>query len=99
GPRMMYRPPMYLSIDEFKDYEFGRLQKNYCEELAEREMAEERRRRFFPVIEVNSPAVERSCGGNTIDINPRGSANITLMGQYISNANPLFNEHQRKQWS
>lgn len=98
GSRMMYRPPMYLSIEEFKDYEFGRLQKNYWEELAEKEMAEERRRRFFPVIEVNSPAFERIFGGNTIDINPRGSANISLMGQYNSNANPMFNEHQRKQW-
>src|SRR5690606_3846108 len=61
-------------------------------------MAEERRRRFFPVIEVNSPASERIIGGNTIDINPRGSANITLMGHYNSTATPMFNEHQRKKW-
>src|SRR5690606_38777956 len=94
----MYRPPLYMSLDEYRDFEFKRTQKNYWEQLAEKELAEERRRRLFPVIEVNSPTFEKIFGGNTIDINPRGSADITLMGQYNTNENPLFNERQRKQW-
>nr|WP_238387227.1 cell surface protein SprA [Sphingobacterium olei] len=94
----LYRPPLYLSIDEFSKYEFNRLQKNYWEELADKELAEERRRRLFPVIEINSPTFERIFGGNTIDISPRGSADVTLMGQYNTNQNPMFNERQRKQW-
>src|SRR5690606_8606374 len=56
------------------------------------------RRRLFPLIEINSPTFEKIFGGNTIDIIPRGSADITLMGQYNTNANPLFDERQRKQW-
>ena len=94
----MYRPPLYLSIDEFKDYEFKRLKKNYWEELAGKEIAEERRRRLFPVIEINSPTFEKIFGGNTIDINPRGSVDIGIMAQYNTNENPMFNERQRKQW-
>lgn len=94
----LYRPPVYLSIEEFRKYEFGRLQKNYWEELADKELAEERRRRLFPVIEITSPTFERIFGGNTIDINPRGSADITMMGQYNSSDNPMLNEKQRKQW-
>ncbi len=94
----LYRPPVYLSLDEYKDFEFKRLQKNYWEELAEKELAEERRRRLFPLIEINSPTFEKIFGGNTIDISPRGSADITLMGQYNTNENPLFDERQRKQW-
>lgn len=94
----MYRPPIYMDIDEFKDYEFKRLKKNYWEELASKEIAEERRRRLFPVIEIKSPTFEKIFGGDKIDINPRGNIEVGLIGQYNTNANPMFNEKQRKQW-
>ncbi|MGJ1265707.1 cell surface protein SprA [Sphingobacterium spiritivorum] len=93
-----YRPPLYLTLPEFRDYEAKRSQKNYWEELADKNLAEERRRRLFPVIEIESPAFERIFGGNKIDLIPRGSADITLMGQYNNNANPMFDETRRKQW-
>src|SRR5690606_20657314 len=35
---------------------------------------------------------------NTIDIIPRGSADISIMAQHNKNANPMFNERQRQQW-
>jgi len=94
----MYRPPIYMSLAEYKDYEFRRLQKNYWEELAEKSLVEERKRRLIPVIEVNSPTFEKIFGGNTIEITPRGSASVLLSGQRNTNANPMFNEIQRKQW-
>lgn len=93
-----YRPPLYLSIPEYKDFEFNRLTKNYWEQLAHQELVEERRRRLFPVIQIESPAFEKIFGGNTIDINPRGSVDITLMGQHNKNQNPMLSEYQRKQW-
>lgn len=93
-----YRPPMYLTLPEFRDYEAKRTQKNYWEELADKSLLEERRRRLFPVIEIESPAFERIFGSNKIDLIPRGSADITLMGQYNNNANPMFDETKRKQW-
>ncbi|QBQ40071.1 cell surface protein SprA [Sphingobacterium psychroaquaticum] len=94
----MYRPPIYMSLEEYKDYEFKRLKKNYWEELADKSMMEERKRRLIPVIEVNSPTFQKIFGGNTIEIIPRGSASILLSGQRNTNANPMFNEIQRKQW-
>ncbi|WP_445265613.1 T9SS outer membrane translocon Sov/SprA [Sphingobacterium sp. MYb382] len=94
----MYRPPIYMSLAEYKDYEFKRLQKNYWEELAEKSLVEERKRRLIPIIEVNSPTFEKIFGGNTIEITPRGSASVLLSGQRNTNANPMFNEIQRKQW-
>lgn len=54
----MYRPPIYMSLEEYKDYEFKRLKKNYWEELADKSMMEERKRRLIPVIEVNSPTFQ-----------------------------------------
>lgn len=94
----MYRPPLYLSLDEYKDYEFKRIQKNYWEELAEKSLMEERRRRLIPIIEVTSPTFQKIFGGNTIEITPRGSADIIFRGQRNTNENPMFNDIQRKQW-
>lgn len=94
----MYRPPLYMSLDEYKDYEFKRLQKNYWEELAAKSLLEERQRRIIPVIEVSSPTFRKIFGGNTIEINPRGSADIVMRAQRNTNENPMFNEIQRKQW-
>src|SRR5690606_15882117 len=44
-----------------------------------------------------SETFEKLFGGNTINIIPRGSADVTLMGQLNRNENPLFNERQRRQ--
>lgn len=94
----MYRPPLYLTLDEYKDYEFKRLQKNYWEELAEKSLMAERQRRLIPVIEVTSPTFQKIFGGNTIEFTPRGSAEVLLRGQRNTNENPMFNDIQRKQW-
>src|SRR5690606_35149762 len=94
----MYRPPVYMTLDDYKDYEFNRLKKNYWEELAAKSLMEERKRRLIPIIEVSSPTFQKIFGGNTIEINPRGSADIIFRGQRNTNANPMFNEIQRKQW-
>ncbi|MFD2593737.1 T9SS outer membrane translocon Sov/SprA [Sphingobacterium griseoflavum] len=94
----LYRPSMHLSLDEYKKFEFNRLQKNYWEELAEKSLMEERKRRLIPILEVSSPTFQRIFGGNTIEITPRGSAEIIFRGQRNTNENPMFNEIQRKQW-
>ena len=93
-----YRPPRFLTIDEYKNYDESLQKKNFWEELSSRQLAEDRRRRLIPVIEINSPTFERIFGGNKILLNPRGSADITLLGQHNTNENPMFNETQRNQW-
>jgi len=98
GERMLYRPPVHMTLDEYKDYAFKRLQKSHWEELAANSLREERQRRLIPVIEITSPTFRKLFGGNTIDINPRGSADVTLRAQRNTNDNPMFNEIQRKQW-
>ncbi|WDF68210.1 cell surface protein SprA [Sphingobacterium oryzagri] len=94
----LYRPPLYLSLEEYTDYAFKRAQKSYWEELADKSLMQERKKRLIPIIEVTSPTFQKIFGGNTIEINPRGSAEIILRGQRNSNENPMFNEIQRKQW-
>ncbi|WP_257657384.1 T9SS outer membrane translocon Sov/SprA [Parapedobacter lycopersici] len=94
----LYRPPQYLTIDEYQEYEQRLLKQNYWRELSDRQLTTARQERLIPTIYVQSEAFERIFGGNTIDIIPRGSADISIMAQRNKNANPMFNERQRRQW-
>ncbi|SEM06101.1 cell surface protein SprA [bacterium A37T11] len=93
----LYRPPQYFSIDEFLRYDQAYGKRNYWRQLSDRAINETRQQGILPAIEVHSESFEKIFGGNTISIIPRGSADVTLMGQVSKNKNPLFNERQRKQ--
>ncbi|MGV3763591.1 MAG: cell surface protein SprA [Parapedobacter sp.] len=94
----LYRPSQYLTIDEYREYERNLLKRNYWRELSDQQLADYRQDRLIPTIYVQSEAFEKIFGGNTIDIIPRGSADISIMAQRNKNANPMFNERQRRQW-
>jgi cell surface protein SprA len=53
---------------------------------------------FIQPIIINSPAFERIFGGNTIEITPKGSVDMSIMAQRNTNENPLLNERHRKLW-
>jgi len=95
----MYRPPRYLSIDEYQQYEEESLKAQTWRELSDEFSQQARQQGLIPSIEVNSPTFSKIFGGNTIRIIPRGSIDATIMGQFNNNENPLFNERQRKQFS
>uniref|UniRef100_F4CCF8 Gliding motility protein SprA N-terminal domain-containing protein n=1 Tax=Sphingobacterium sp. (strain 21) TaxID=743722 RepID=F4CCF8_SPHS2 len=94
----MYRPPQYLSIDEYQQYENQSLKERTWRELSDDFSRRARKDGWIPSIQVNSPTFEKIFGGNTINIIPRGSVDATIMGQYNKNDNPMFNERQRKQF-
>lgn len=94
----LYRPPQYMTIDEYQRYEGELLKRNYWRQLSDQQLSDYRQDRLIPTIYVQSEAFERIFGGNTIDIIPRGSADVSIMAQRNKNANPMFNERQRRQW-
>ena len=94
----LYRPSQYLTIDEYQTVEGNQLKRNYWRELSDQQLTDYRQDRLIPTIYVQSEAFEKIFGGNTIDIIPRGSADISIMAQRNKNANPMFNERQRRQW-
>lgn len=94
----LYRPPQYFSFDEYQKYENKLLKQSFWDQYSGSQLANSRTDRVIPTIFVQSEAFERIFGGNTIDIIPRGSADITFKGQKDKNQNPLFNERQRNQW-
>ena len=94
----MYRPPRYLSIDEYQRYEDAALKEQTWRALSDEFSQRARKEGLIPSFEVNSPTFAKIFGGNTINIIPRGSIDATLLGRFNKNDNPLFNEKQRKQF-
>lgn len=94
----LYRPRQYLSFEEYQQLEDKQMLRRNWEELSNQSLNQYRSDRLIPTIYLESEVFERIFGSNAIDIIPRGSADITLRGQRNQNANPMFNERQRKQW-
>src|SRR5690606_3956231 len=88
-----------LSMEEYKRYEEDLLKKENWRSFSDRFSSETRKKNLLPSIEVRSESFKRIFGGSEINIIPRGSADITLMGQHNKNENPLFSERQRNQYN
>lgn len=95
----LYRPPQYLTIEEYERYENEQIKLQNWRALSDTTTAKMKQEGFIPSIQMNSRSFEKIFGGSTIDIRPQGSADLTLSGRINKNENPLFNERQRKQGS
>ncbi|RZK79736.1 MAG: hypothetical protein EOO85_02825, partial [Pedobacter sp.] len=89
--------PQYLTIEEYQRLVSSEIKREIWRALSNQEMEEVRRTGIIPSLKVNSKAFERIFGGTTIDIQPRGEAELTFLGRINKNENPLFNERQRVQ--
>ncbi|MBK6643828.1 MAG: cell surface protein SprA [Bacteroidetes bacterium] len=92
---LFYRNPSYLTFDEFVREEFSKSTNNYWKEVSEGN-AEEQKRSIIPKIYVGGQAFDRIFGGNTIDIRPQGSAELTFGVNIYRNDNPSIPEKQRR---
>jgi cell surface protein SprA len=91
-----YRAPQYLTFGEYQKIEQQKIQTDYWNNLVVTgNPAQEAG--FLPSVTVKSKSFEKIFGGNTINIQPRGTADLTFSGRINKNENPLFNERQRVQ--
>ena len=95
GGSFDYRPPMSMTLDEYINYDMERSLQTYWTERVE-EDSKGAESRLIPEIKVGGEAFDRIFGGNTIDIRPRGSAEV-IFGVNISKTdNPRIPIDQRK---
>ena len=87
----------YLSIDEYSRLVNSEIKRGNWRNISNAEVGDYRNTGIIPKIQVNSKAFEKLFGGSTIDIQPRGEAELTFLGRRNKNENPLFNERQRVQ--
>ncbi|HMT27823.1 MAG TPA: cell surface protein SprA, partial [Bacteroidia bacterium] len=92
---MFYRNPTYLTFDEFVRSEYSKSTKNYWKEISENS-SEATKKSIIPKIYIGGQAFDRIFGGNTIDIRPQGSAELTFGINVYRNDNPSIPEKQRR---
>ncbi|MEZ4721995.1 MAG: cell surface protein SprA [Flavobacteriales bacterium] len=97
-----YSPPAYMSFDEYKDYEKKKSMHDYWKQI-EKEAAEEEDAEdggggsaFRPAINVPGDKFDRIFGGNTIEIRPNGSAELTFAVNSSKTENPAIPVNQRR---
>jgi cell surface protein SprA len=90
-----YRNPSYMTFEEFKEDQFRRSTSKYWKERADGE-DNLSRKPLIPKIYVGGEAFDRIFGGNTIDIRPQGSAELTFGLKVNRNDNPQIPEKQRR---
>jgi len=90
-----YRNPTYLTFDEFVRSEYSKSTKNYWKEISENS-SEAQKKSIIPKIYIGGQAFDRIFGGNTIDIRPQGSAELTFGVNVYRNDNPSIPEKQRR---
>lgn len=91
----VYGLPQYLTVMEYNQMMANEMMKNNWKSKSAEEAARQRSYGLIAPIEVRSEAFRKIFGGNLIDIQPRGEAQL-VAGYSISRTdNPLFNEKQR----
>ena len=96
---MLYRPPQYLTFDEYLALKEKQNERDYFKQLSDTYAYQSQQPGFIPQIQVRSRAFAEIFGSNTIDIKATGSATATFAGQLNKNDNPLFTTAQRDQFN
>lgn len=92
--QLFYRNPSYLTFDEFVEQEFKKTTTDYWKQRAGEEDALNKKS-FAPKITINSAVFDRIFGGNTIDIRPQGSAELSFGVNINKSDNPAIPLNQR----
>jgi len=93
----LYSIPQILTVEQYLRLVNSEIKRENWRILSNAEIAEVRRTGIIPPVKINSRVFEKIFGGTTIDIQPRGEAELTFLGRINKNENPLFNERQRVQ--
>jgi len=90
-----YRTPNYLTFEEYLNYDLKNSVNRYFKQRSG-EIGADKRNAFLPEIKVGGEAFDRIFGGNTVDIRPSGSAELTF--GIISNRrdDPALDVRQRR---
>ena len=90
-----YRNPSYMSLEEYLEYDMEKSQKDFWRQKSDAETLNETQG-FRPQINVKGELFDRIFGGNTIDIRPQGSAELSFGINSSRRENPILPERQRR---
>lgn len=93
-----FRPPTYMTFDEYMEYRQKQEERDYFNRLAGITKDEDGNE-LDPIAEfdLGAQALERLFGGTTVDIRPQGSIDLTFGVDFQRLENPILTERQRRQ--
>ena len=93
-----FRPPTYLSFEEYLDYQAKQSQQRYFDILQGKEFGEETNGLRDPIsaIDVENTLLDRLFGGTEVDIRPQGNIDMTFGFQRNTIANPTLPLRQQR---
>ncbi len=94
GEDINFRPPTYMSFDEFQDYNSSQALRDYWREKAATQ-SESQRKPLIPKLNIKSKLFETIFCGSTVEIRPQGSAEL-IFGVNVSKIdNPALPDNQK----
>ncbi len=100
GNNIDYRNPTVMTFDEYMDYVNANSVNNYWKEIQSTDQIASDDPNgpdpFRPSLKINNKAFDRIFGGNTVDIRPQGTAELTFGANINKNENPQIPVNQRR---
>lgn len=100
GDHIDYRNPTVMTFDEYMDYVNANSVNNYWKEIRSADQIasddDSGPDPFRPSLQINNEAFDRIFGGNTVDIRPQGTAELTFGANINKNENPQIPVNQRR---
>ena len=90
-----YRNPNSMSLEEYLEYDMQKSQNDFWRSKSEAASLNQSEG-FRPQINVKGELFDRIFGGNTIDIRPQGSAELSFGINVSRRDNPILPERQRR---
>ena len=93
-----FRPPTYMTFEEYQAWRQKQEEKDYFNRLAGI-TSDSGENELDPIakFDIGAQALERLFGGNTVDIRPQGSIDLTFGVDFQRLDNPILTERQRRQ--
>lgn len=93
--KSFYRNPSYLTMDEYIKNEYDKSTTNYWRKKSSDDNKFNQKKPILPRIFVGGEVFDRIFGGNSVEIKPQGSAELTFGMNTNFNNNPAIPEKQR----
>ncbi len=94
-----FRPPTYMTFDEFVEWKNKQAEQEYFEQLAGVSSGKDGLSALDPIakFDVENSLLDRLFGGNEVDIRPQGGIDLTFGIDHSKTENPVLIERQSRQ--
>ncbi|MDX1684555.1 MAG: cell surface protein SprA [Saprospiraceae bacterium] len=94
-----FRAPTYMTFEEYMEYRSNKQERDYFNALSgfnDEDDLEAQKKDPLAKLDLKKTLVDRLFGGNTVEISPQGSIDVTFGGDYQNNKNPTLPTRQQR---